>query len=539
MVKYLNTNYQYGGDRMCTEAKSMSMDWDKLLNEKRLRGSSKVKKSTDARNAFENDYMRIISSSAFRRLQDKAQVFPLERNDFVRTRLTHSIEVAAIAESIGISIEEFLIKENKISKKDKGKISRILSCVGLLHDIGNTPFGHYGECSIQDYFRNIGKETVETAKPDKKNLVREYEGLSEQQRKDFECFDGNAQAFRNISYLQSMQYSGGLNLTAATMSALIKYPRSSIEGNNKDLGKISYKKFGYLASENKIFKDIVRLTGITDEEGNILRNPLVYLLEAADDIAYCVSDVEDGIKKGLLTIEYLESKIIKTIYEEYGKENIDSMSEEDLEEDEILKNLKDKSNNTLINIYKYITKNNIDHYKDIIIALSGKIEFGNPNDNFIRCQMLRVAIQSTMITAVLEEFKNSYEYIMNGTYEKDIVESSKAKNMRIMFKGISTSKIFNNKDVVKNELAGGKVVYRLLDLFLKAMTSECDDKGRPTGAREQRLYNLISDNYKGIYEEETDHKFYSRVQLVIDFISGMTDYYALDLYKHIQGIIIS
>lgn len=534
---------------MSTAIKSNIMKWENLLSEERLRESTQEKlrklseeKSTDARTSFENDYMRIISSSAFRRLQDKAQVFPLERNDFVRTRLTHSIEVAAIAESIGISIEQFLIDEGYIGEEDKRKISRILSCVGLLHDIGNTPFGHYGEYSIQDYFKNLDKEQEENTKPDKRNLIIEYKKLELEQKRDFEYFDGNAQAFRNITYLQSMQFDGGLNLTAGTISALIKYPKSSKEGNNKEIGKISYKKFGYLDSEKEIFKKVVNLTGIKESEDNTLRNPLVYLLEAADDIAYCVSDVEDGLKKGLLTIEYLEKCIIEAIHKEYKVENINKASYEidiDLSNDKLFNHLKNKGNINLINIYRYMNIIGDNKYKYIIKALSEPIEFGNKDDSFIRCQMLRVAIQSTMIKAVIEEFKNSYNLIMDGIYEKDIVEASSVRQLRKMFKEISITKLFNNKDVVKNELAGGKVVYRLLDLFVKAMTSELDKKGRPIGEREKRLYNLISDNYKGIYENETEHNLYNRLQLVVDFISGMTDYYALDLYKHIQGVIIS
>lgn len=534
---------------MTTVVKENIMTWDRLLSEDRLRKSSQdmsniseEKKIRDARNPFENDYMRIISSSAFRRLQDKAQVFPLERNDFVRTRLTHSLEVAAIAESIGISIEQFLIDNDKIKEEDRRKISRILSCVGLLHDIGNTPFGHYGEFSIQDYFKNLSKESRDNVKADKLNLVREYSNLSDEQKKDFEFFDGNAQAFRNITYLQSMQYDGGLNLTAATISALVKYPRSSTQGNLKSSENVSYKKFGYLDSEKELFDKVVKLTGIKDEEGNILRNPLVYLLEAADDIAYCVSDVEDGLKKGLLSIEYLEKEIIEAIHKEYKIENINQAiysTDIDLSEDELFIHLKNHGNINLIHIYTYMNIIKDYKYKYIIKSLVEPISFGHEKDYFKRCQMLRVAIQATMIQAVIKEFEKSYNLIMNGIYEKDIIMESEVKELRKMFKNISIERIFNNKDVIKNELAGGRVIYKLLDLFVKAMTSDLDEHGKPKGDREKRLYNLISENYRGIYEKETKHELYDRLQLVVDFISGMTDYYALDLYKHIQGVIIS
>lgn len=534
---------------MITAVKENTMTWSMLLSEERLRKSSQdrsnvfeTNKIRDARSAFENDYMRIISSSAFRRLQDKAQVFPLERNDFVRTRLTHSLEVAAIAESIGISIEQFLIDNNKINESDRRKISRILSCVGLLHDIGNTPFGHYGEFSIQDYFRTLDKESTKNADTHKLNLVREYSTLTYEQRKDFEFFDGNAQAFRNITYLQSMQYDGGLNLTAATVSALVKYPRSSSQGNIKKTEKVSYKKFGYLDSEKELFNKVSTLTGIKDKEGNILRNPLVYLLEAADDIAYCVSDVEDGLKKGLLSIEYLEKEIIDAIHKEYKIENINNAihsSNINLSEDELFTHLKEHGDINLIHIYTYMNIIKDYKYKYIIKSLVEPISFGHEKDYFKRCQMLRVAIQATMIQAVIKEFEKSYDLIMDGIYEKDIIMQSEVKELRQMFKNISIEKIFNNKDVIKNELAGGRVIYKLLDLFVKAMTSDLDKDGKPTGDREKRLYNLISENYRGIYEKETKHELYDRLQLVVDFISGMTDYYALDLYKHIQGVIIS
>lgn len=516
-------------NKLLNNNKPYRANWKKLLCEERRRQSSYEKDRLDSRNAFDNDYNRIIFSSAFRRLQDKAQVFPLEDSDFVRTRLTHSIEVSTIAESIGVSLEEFLVRDDK-AKEDgftsemKGQLRKLLACSGLLHDIGNTPFGHFGEFSVQQYFKERDKE-------------KKLENLSEEERKDYICFDGNAQALRIISKLQSMGNEAGMNLCYATLSSIIKYPRSSTEGNLEN-GKISFKKYGYLQSEKEIFSEIVDKTGLKNGS-SIIRNPIVYILEAADDIAYCVSDVEDGFKKGLLSIEYLKEKILDVFYKKYMISD-DSLTQENLkkidktyQDDSTYNEIKSKGSEKERILYASLG----DREKNIIGAFYNQITFGDKEDNFIRAQKLRVAIQAFMITSAVEEFKKEYDLIMSGEYEEDLLLQSDAKQLRIALKEITIEKIFNNKEMLKNELAGEKVITRLLELFIDSV-SNMNSNGEFKDKKSERLYNIISDNYKKIYENNTDKSPYNKVQLVVDFISGMTDSYALELYKQLQGIII-
>ncbi|HOC35284.1 MAG TPA: dNTP triphosphohydrolase, partial [Ruminococcus flavefaciens] len=231
------------------------MNWDKLLCEKRKRGFTTSSVSSDIRNEFQRDYHRIIGSASFRRLQDKTQVFPLKRGDFVRTRLTHSLEVSSFAKSLGQMIFSY-IRENGIDDIDEaktGKICSILECAGLIHDIGNPPFGHFGEDFIRDWFR--------------KNLpLMEFRGqkldevLSEQMLGDLYNFEGNAQALRLLSKLHFLVDENGMNLTYPLLNTIIKYPVSSL-GIDKKSGNIKDKKMGYYYADKDIFEDITTSTG--------------------------------------------------------------------------------------------------------------------------------------------------------------------------------------------------------------------------------------------------------------------------------------
>ena len=263
------------------------LNWDKLLCEERIRQGDDNKNEFVTRdefvtrNEFEADYDRIVGSSSVRRLQDKAQVFPLQKNDFVRTRLTHSMEVSAVARSLGKTIGLFLEKEDGFKRDKTEKLMGMLQTAGLIHDLGNPPFGHYGETAIRNWYieRILQKSTEEIKK----------EGL-EQEEADFYYFDGNVQNLRIVTKLQTMNDEYGANFTYGTLAAIIKYPYSSTNFERKD------KKFGYFKSEEDIIKRIREKTGL--EEG--IRHPATYLLEAADDIVYIGDDIEDGVKKGYI-----------------------------------------------------------------------------------------------------------------------------------------------------------------------------------------------------------------------------------------------
>ena len=276
------------------------MNWKQLLSIDTKRARSRIKAS-DIRSDFDKDYHRIISSPSFRRLQDKTQAFPLEENDFVRTRLTHSLEVSSFGKSLGQYLGKKII-EDKIDKdfgyEELEAICTILASASLIHDIGNPPFGHFGEDTIRVWFKdNLSKLIIKDLNGEERKLS---EILNEQMISDFTNFEGNAQAIRVVSKLHFIVDEYGMNLTYALLNTLIKYPVSSLN-IDKNSGNIKDKKMGYFLAEEDIFWDIVKSTGTYDVETNkVFRHPLTFLLEAADDIAYATADIEDGLKKGFI-----------------------------------------------------------------------------------------------------------------------------------------------------------------------------------------------------------------------------------------------
>ena len=538
MLKQYYNNNKKGCDYLIDTAKKII--WDKLLSQEKFE-EERINKGNESIN-FNDDYEKIIFSSAFRRLQDKTQVFPLENSDFVRTRLTHSLEVSAIAQSIGRGISERIINEgiDAFTSENKANLCKVLSCAGLLHDIGNTHFGHFGEIAIQEYFKKFFKYKVSELKKEYgndedeeindynvQNLIEELLDMGNEQVSDYINFDGNAQALRVITYLQQIKKNEGINLTYGTLSALIKYPRTSREGNDSSKNLVSYKKYGYLQSEKNNFELIIDKTGLKKDDGTILRNPIVYIVEAADDIAYSASDIEDGIKKGLLSIEYLREEIWNSFSEKY-KEQINNEDYIGVESD-----MYEKIGPEKWSIYIKLDNDE----KNIIKAFYDKLQFTDSFSSFERVQLIRETIQRYMMKAVIDEYIKSYNLIMEGVYEKELLNESNAGIMREKLKNITYLKIFNSKEIIKNELAGEKVISKLLDLFINAVLIVDRDK-QVIGKKSLRVYGLISENYKIMYENYTNKDVYSRIQLVVDFISGMTDSYALELYKQLQGIII-
>lgn len=233
--------------------------WDNLLSEVRQRGHSDNVQINSARNEFEADYDRIVGSSSVRRLQDKAQVFPLQENDFIRTRLTHSVEVSALARSLGKAVGKEIEKKEgeNFSSEETEKLASLLQVAGLIHDLGNPPFGHYGETIIRVWFKKWFEKEYANFDRVKANLKEEAQ-LTEQQKKDFTCFDGNVQNLRIVTKLQTLNDEYGANFTYGTLSTIMKYPWSSISDKKKK------DKFGYFASEEDIVKDIWNKTGLSE-----------------------------------------------------------------------------------------------------------------------------------------------------------------------------------------------------------------------------------------------------------------------------------
>lgn len=267
------------------------MYWEQLLNGTRRKdkyGTEEQKKGTDTafkRTEIERDFDRILFATPTRRLADKTQVFPLEKNDSVRTRLTHSHEVSNLARGIGTRLV-FNHKKDIFGDFDgsycclERDIPALLAVIGLAHDLGNPPFGHQGEAAIGDWFK---KNDNLFAQLDDKSIYS-----------DFLKFDGNAQTIRLVTKLQILNDSFGLNLTYSTLAAMIKYPRSSYSDSH-------WKKHGYFHSEKNIIEDVWKETGLSEGQ----RHPLTYLMESCDDIAYLVLDAEDTVKKGLASFHDL------------------------------------------------------------------------------------------------------------------------------------------------------------------------------------------------------------------------------------------
>lgn len=449
--------------------------WEELLQGVTFRDRSATI-PIDGRDPFENDYGRLISSSPIRRLQDKTQVFPLESSDYIRTRLTHSLEVSYIGGSIGKSIEKYIIDEKKeLDQAYRGQIGSLLRCSGLVHDLGNPPFGHFGESAIQNYFKDYFKN----------NKIVD---LDEREKADFLNFDGNVQTFRILRRLHFFKDEHSFNLTFPTLASIVKYPSNSLEGNKKKAAtEICKKKYGYFASEEEDYKIISKRLGLNNR-----RHPIVYLMEAADDIAYCAADIEDGVKLGILDFETL-----RQVFE---------------------KNL--KSNKDLLAVLDEYHKNNDN-------KLSDKLS--------LTVQQFRVITQGKMIEGVVDCFKKNYKKIMDGKFEFELIDKSQGSDIRTAFEELQRI-VFDNKKIMQTELAGWEIIYGLLNIFIPATESENFKRGGNT--KEARLYKNISSSYRYIYENYSkyDNDRYNKIQLVVDFISGMTDTYALNLYRKLKGI---
>lgn len=463
--------------------------WNKLLSDERFRDKSPTNPS-DARNPFENDYGRLISSAPIRRLQDKTQVFPLEQSDYIRTRLTHSLEVSYIGSSIGESVEKILIEKGDIEEGKKGYLSSLLRVSGLVHDLGNPPFGHFGEEAIKTFFRDYfnSSEYKQYEKNIQEKTMRQSPILSDTERADFLNFDGNVQTFRILSKLYYFGDEWGYNLTYTTLSSCIKYPSSSLEGNKGENKEIAKKKFGYFQTEKDKYQSISEYLELKNR-----RSPIVYLMEAADDIAYSAADIEDGVKLNIISLEDIKNIFGKTL-----RDNKDVVIKK---LDELIK----------------------DHKK-------GKI------DKSIAVQKFRILTQEIMIESVIKTFTgDKYDKIMKGELESEIIDVSEANDVRKAYKELQ-KKVFSNSNIIKKEVAGWEAIYGLLSIMVKASRSE--NFKAEGNTYESRIYKLISSSHRDVYEniEKYRNEEYKKLQLIVDFISGMTDSYAITLYQELKGI---
>lgn len=458
-------------------------DWNLLLNEDRLRPSTAVKDASvsshsDPRNQFESDLGRISFSPALRRMHDKTQVFPLTTNDNIHSRLTHSVEVSTIGYSLGLRLleEKDFLEKSGLEREDVlRKINTILKNTCLVHDIGNPPFGHFGETSIQAFFKDFFK-------------VNQYNlKLSSKEEEDFKLFDGNAQGLRVLTKLQILDDAYGLNLTKSTLASYIKYPNYG----KLDENKIHLKKRGVFQSEKKYFKEIAKDCGL-EIEGEVRRHPLVYLMEAADSICYYVMDIEDGYNKEWYDYDFLKNKL----------KNIDSLKE----------------------YFEKVKGKGYSETKSIVY--------------------LRIEIIAIFVELAINNFMENYDEIMTGKYSKELIEDDPcelAENLN----DFCRKYVFSNREIEMLELTGDSVLRGLLEKYIGYLFGE--EKGY-----RQRAINLISGSIikaafieNGIDSNDGKHdkliKYfdelsdYYKLRIIIDFISGMTDQYALSHYQKLSG----
>lgn len=447
---------------------SEKMDWNRLLSVQRW-GYKKVvgQPYGDDRSEFQRDYDRLIFSSAFRRLQNKTQVFPLPGPVSVHNRLTHSLEVASVGRSIGRLFYN-LYKEHypDVDKEipNLQDIGDVISAACLCHDLGNPAFGHSGEAAISSYFAHGKGQDIQKE-------------VNESEWEDLISFEGNANALRLLTFPFRGKNEKGFALTYATLASVVKYPCLAKDGHVKN--KHHRKKYGFFCSEEKTYFKIAHALGILKDPENpavYVRHPLVYMVEAADDICYTIIDLEDAHRLKILTYPEVEDLLLP------------------LCEDTGLKQ-----------------------------RLSGLEDAGS------KVELLRAKAINTLINDCALSFFEHRDAILSGTFNSSLLDSIDEKRVHVLkeISEISIRKIYNAPTVVKIEVAGYKVMNALLEEFIPAVVNK-----EKTGY-DKKLLAMIPLQFN-VHSPQV----YDKIRAVLDFVSGMTDDYAVDLYRTIKGITI-
>ena len=462
------------------------MTWDSLLCQKRIKEVRDLPRTEkypgDIRNAFEQDYGRAVFCTPVRRLQHKAQVFPLEPIDSVRTRLTHSLEVSSVARGLASNIVKSL--SHSINPEHAASIVTVAATCGLLHDLGNPPFGHAGERAMAEWFTDRLNPEVQAA------LLAGSRQLVE----DFRLFEGNAQTLRFVCRLQVLADPYGLNLTLGTLSALCKYTAASHEVTPEYHER---SKPGYFASEQDIIDVIRRDTGTLDR-----RNPIAFIVEAADDICYCTVDLEDAVKKDILAWKDIADRVAQC-----------SMGQACIE---------------WVNQY-------IDNGRK-----SWHTEVSMPDDDAY-AQAFRTRAIATMVVSAADTFVTHYDEIMSGVFHDELLRSSAAKGLHELCKKLGRERVYFSRPNLRLEVLGRNVIQSLMDIFWEA-AEFAPYQGEEARGFPGKLYALMSSNHRNVFEDtvaasdqntSTLPPEYCRVQLVTDYVSGMTDTFACDLHRRL------
>lgn len=442
------------------------MTWSTLLSAQRL-GHTGAEMVTAARNPFQKDWDRVVFSSAFRRLQDKTQVHSLPESDYVRNRLTHSMEVASVGRSLGASVGEQVIARHFAAK---GRVAdgigapefgHIVAAACIAHDIGNPPFGHFGENVVRNWFiHGEGRDLIAPLAP--------------AEQADFMRFEGNAQGFRILTRLQNWRDAGGLRLTCATLAAFAKYPRGSQAHSSAPVSK-----FGFFSAERDLFADVAKATGLRQlSHESWVRHPLAHLLEAADDICYRVVDLEDGYKLGRIDFATVEELMHKLVHR------------------------------------------NPPRYREI-------------DDPAWRIAYLRAKAIGQLVDDVVAAFLDHEAKILAGTFAGDLVMETRAAPTIRTIEQLTRERIFETRERFATEVAGAQILETLLAAFCRAFL-EFETKGgwHHLSPRALALLRLFPDPPA----EEKPPTRYEWLLGVTDFISGMTDGYALRTFRRLSGL---
>ncbi len=440
---------------------SQRMNWGKLLSSKRFGQEKYHDERKHSRTDFQRDYDRLIFSSPFRRLQNKTQVFPLPGSVFVHNRLTHSLEVACVGRSLANMVANELSERyaNEPWLPQLQEIGAVVAAACLAHDLGNPPFGHSGEKAIATYFSEGKGQSLQAE-------------LSEQEWADMTHFEGNANAFRLLTHQFNGRREGGFALTYTTLASIVKYPFDSLQAGTKP-------KFGYFSSEEDSFHRIADDLGmlpLNNEKTRFARHPLVFLVEAADDICYQIMDIEDAHKLKLLTTEETQ----ELFFNYFPEEQIERMKKT----------------------------------FEIVTDVNEQIAY------------LRSCVIGKLVEECVRVFVEHEDELLTGRFNKpliDFIRETPQKAYQACTKK-AWEKLYRSSDVVDIELAGHQIISVLLEKLIFAV--ENPDKS---------YARLLADRIPKQYEIKSEKK-YERIMAVLDYISGMTDVYALDLYRKIYGM---
>lgn len=448
------------------------MNWRTLFSSHRL-GVDRTRvlpKSSEGRSEFQRDFDRVIFSSSFRRLQSKTQVVPLPGNDFVHTRLTHSLEASCVGRSLGRIVGDRIIKSDPLTFKEIGVTSSdfesVIAAACLAHDIGNPPFGHSGEDAISEYFKS------DKAKPF-------LDGLNKKQIADLQHFEGNAAGFRLLTHTSptQSQQNIGLGLTFATLGTFMKYPKESLP-EIKNSENASENKFGFFQTEKSVFANIATQLKLIPKPRNMWhRHPLVFLVEAADDICYAIIDLEDGYKLDMVSFETAERLLVNVIGADFSGAG------------------------------KTYRK---------ILDTREKIGF------------LRAKAINKLVWEAADIFTEKLPDIMNGKFDRHISDLIPSHSSLTEIVDVSVQKIYRAQPILEIEAAGFEVLAGLLDTFLTAIF---DDSSK----RSQMIKRLIPDQYLDAKRQRFPDK-YQNILNITEMVAGMTDTYAIDTFRKLKGI---